>query len=107
MRDDVLEVRQLAGAAPQIDRAVAHDGDARRVVAAIFEPPQPLDEDRDDFLRADVSDDPAHSCSALALLRFLSPSFVSTQPSMFRCLPALTASAPAGTFSRTVVPLPT
>ena len=45
-RDDVLEIRQLAGAAPQVDRAVVHDGDARRVVAAILEPPQPVDENR-------------------------------------------------------------
>ena len=31
----------------------------------------------------------------------------STQPSMFRCFPALTANAPAGTSSRIVVPVPT
>ena len=59
--DDLLEIRQLAGAAPQVDRAVADDRHARRVVAAIFEPPQPVDQDRDDVLRSDVSDDPAHS----------------------------------------------
>ena len=41
-----FEVRQLAGAAPQVDRAVVHDGDAGRVVAAVFEPPQPVDQDR-------------------------------------------------------------
>ena len=64
-RDDVLEVRQLAGAAAQVDRAVAHHRHARRVVAAIFEPPQPLDQDRDDVLGSDVSDDPAHSCLIL------------------------------------------
>ena len=58
--DDVLEVRQLAGAAPQVDRAVAHDRDAGRVVAAILELPQPVDQDRDDVLRSDVSDDPTH-----------------------------------------------
>ena len=28
--------------------AVAHDGDAGRVVAAVLEPPQPVDEDRHD-----------------------------------------------------------
>ena len=39
--DHVLEVRQLAGAAAQVDGAVAHDRDARRVVAAVLEPPQP------------------------------------------------------------------
>ena len=58
--DHLLEVRQLAGAAPQIDRAVMHHRHARRVVAAIFEPPQPVDENRDDVLGADVADDSAH-----------------------------------------------
>src|SRR5205085_8163711 len=33
--------------------------------------------------------------------------FFSTQPSMLRCLPALTANEPGGTSSRTVVPVPT
>ena len=35
----------LPGAAAQLDRAVAHDRDAGRVVAAILEPSQPVDED--------------------------------------------------------------
>ena len=43
--EDFFEPRQLAGAAPQLDRAVADDRDAGRVVAAILEPPQPVDED--------------------------------------------------------------
>ena len=110
-RDDVLEPRELAGAAPQLDGAVVHDRDARRVVAAVFEPPQPVDEHRDDFLGSDVSDNPAHCLwpHSLRLRRARRPrarllscsfycSFFSTQPSMFRCLPALTASAPGGTF---------
>ena len=58
--DDVLEVRQLAGAAPQLDRAVAHDRDARRIVAAILEPPEAVDQDRQDSLATDVADDAAH-----------------------------------------------
>ena len=61
LRDHFLEVRELAGAAAKVDLAVADDGDAGRIVAAVFEPPQPVDEDRDDLLRADVSDDPAHA----------------------------------------------
>ena len=48
--------------------AVVHHGHARRVVAAVFEPPQSVDEDRDDFLRSDVADNPAHF-----LLRSLGP----------------------------------
>ena len=58
--DDLLEVRQLAGAAAQVDRAVADDRDAGRVVAAVLEPPQPVDEDGHDVLRSDVADDSAH-----------------------------------------------
>ena len=45
-RDDLLEVRQLAGAAPQVDGPVVHDRDARRVVAAVLEPPQAVDQHR-------------------------------------------------------------
>ena len=41
-------------------RAVADDRDAGRVVAAVLEPPQPLDEDGEDLLAADVADDAAH-----------------------------------------------
>ena len=58
--DRFLETRELAGAAAQLDRAVAHDRDAGRVVAAILETPQPVDQDRKDLLVADVADDAAH-----------------------------------------------
>ena len=106
--DRLLEVDELARASAALDLPVADDGDARRVVTAIFKPPQSVDEDGHDFLRAEISDDSAHTCLLstfyFLLIRFF---FFSTQPSMFRCLPPLTASEPAGTFSRTVVPLPT
>ena len=59
--DDLFEVRQLAGAPPQIHRAVVHDGDARRVVPAVLEPPQPVDEHGHDVLRSDIADNSAHS----------------------------------------------
>ena len=62
---DLLEVRQLAGAAPELDRSVADDRDAGRVVAAVLEPPQAVDEDRQHLLRADVADDAAHSESLI------------------------------------------
>ena len=58
--NDVLEIGELAGAAPQSMRRAVDDRHARGVVAAIFEPPQSLDEDGDDGLVADVSDDAAH-----------------------------------------------
>ena len=61
--DDVFEVRQLAGAAAQVDGAVAHDRHARRVVAAVLELPQAVDQHGHDVLRSDVSDDSAHGWS--------------------------------------------
>ena len=57
----LLEIRELAGTAADVDVAVVDDGDARRVVAAILESSQPVDEDRDDGPRADVADDAAHN----------------------------------------------
>ena len=58
--DGLLEPRELAGAAPQFDGALADDGDARRIVSAIFEPAQPVDENRHDLPLPDVPDDAAH-----------------------------------------------
>ena len=60
--EHLFETGELAGAAPQLDLAVAHDGHPRRVVAAILEPPQPVDQNRKDLLLADIPDDPAHWC---------------------------------------------
>ena len=78
--DDLLEVRQLAGAAPQVDRAVADDRHAGRVVAAVFELPQAVDEDRHDVFGSDVADDSAHMAEfpgpislALVLLLLFDP----------------------------------
>ena len=58
--DDLLEARELAGAAPHLDVAVAHERDAGRVVAAILEVAQRVDQHRDDRLGADVANDAAH-----------------------------------------------
>ena len=58
--EDVLEARQLARAATQLDVAVLDDCDTSRVVAAVLEPPQSVDEDWKNFLVADVADDAAH-----------------------------------------------
>ena len=48
----------------QVLRAV-EDGDARRIVAAVLEPPQPLHQDGDDVALGDGSDDSAHSVYVL------------------------------------------
>jgi hypothetical protein len=58
--DDVLEVGQLAGTAPDVETVAVDDRDARGVVAPVFKPPQALDEDRHDRFVADVTDDAAH-----------------------------------------------
>ena len=61
--DHRFEIRQLPGAAANVEAVAVDDGDASRVVAAILEPAQALDEDRDDGFVADVSDDAAHIVS--------------------------------------------
>ena len=58
--DGVFEVDQLAGAAADFDAAVLHHGDARRIVTAILESPQPVEDDGHNRLRPDVSNDSAH-----------------------------------------------
>ena len=56
-----FQVRELAGAAAQVDGAVVHDGHARRVVASVLELPEAVDENRDDVFRADVTDNATHN----------------------------------------------
>ena len=110
-----LEVGELAGAAPDVDARAVDDRDAGRVVAAVFEPPQPLDQDGNDLLGADVADDAAHesslqsqfrvqrvrtSCSGLGL-HWLCLLVFRCRPNPL-CLPAAPRpmpSAPAGTSS--------
>ena len=58
--EDPLEHLEPAGGAPHVERAVAEDGDARGVVAAILEPLEPLDDDTDRALPTDVPDDSTH-----------------------------------------------
>ena len=92
-----------------------HDRDARRVVAAVFEPPQAVDQDGNDGLGADVADDAAHGCLMAPGLRWQcsgqlwsvaalafgalgrSRFFNVAQPSLFSCRPRAMPSAPAGT----------
>ena len=59
--DDRFKVGELASAPPKVHTAVAHDGHARRVVAAVLEPPQPVDENRHNVFGPDISDDSAHN----------------------------------------------
>ena len=57
------EVAELARGAPALEHAVRHHGDARRVVAAVLEPPQAVEDDRDGVPPAHVADDAAHGPS--------------------------------------------
>ena len=111
--DGVLEAGELPGAPAQVDGALPHHRDAGRVVAAVLEPAQAVDEDRDDRLGPDVADDAAHEdlssvspapsgpCRLQpdAATSFGSAASSSTQPSLFTCLPRAMPSAPAGTSS--------
>ena len=59
---DFFEIAELAGGAADFEESGvgAADGDAGRVVAAVFEAAQALDDDGDDFLTADVANNSAH-----------------------------------------------
>ena len=58
----VLELAHLADGAQALDLAGAvQHGDARRVVAAVLQPAQSLDQDRDDVPVSNGSDDSAHA----------------------------------------------
>src|SRR5438045_6970984 len=56
----LLELHQLALGAPALDMAVDQGGYARRVIAAIFQALQRVDQQRGDGRLADDSDDAAH-----------------------------------------------
>ncbi len=58
----VLQLADLADGAQALDGAGAvQHGDARRVVAPVLQPPQALDQDRDDVTVGDGSNDSAHA----------------------------------------------
>ena len=61
-RMDSSRLRSLPGCAPNFQLSVvAHDGDARGVVAAIFQAPQAVEDQRHDSFRSDVANNSAHS----------------------------------------------
>ena len=59
-RDDRGEVVELALRAHDLESAVLLHRDARRVVAAVLEPAQPIHQERERLPRTDVADDAAH-----------------------------------------------
>jgi hypothetical protein len=56
----LFEVDELARAPANLDFAVVHDGHTGGVVAAIFQPAQPIEDDGHDRLGSDVANYPAH-----------------------------------------------
>ncbi len=72
---------ELALGADGLEAALAHHGDARRVVAAVLEPAQAVDEPRHDVARADVSDDSTHGATPCRFAR----SAAGDPPSRDRC----------------------
>jgi len=67
LQQATFEVAQLALGTPALQVAVLDGGDAGRVIAAILEPTQRIDEVRGDSLLPDNSDDTAHAFRILAL----------------------------------------
>jgi hypothetical protein len=63
-----FQIAQLADGALDEDALFAQDGQAGRVVAAIFQAPQAIDDDRSGWPRAEVTDDPTHVTLYLAYL---------------------------------------
>ncbi len=59
-RQHLLEPGELARASPDVETPVVHQRDAGRVVAAVLQPPQALDQDRQNGTGPDVADDAAH-----------------------------------------------
>ena len=61
--ENLFEVGQLAGGAAHLEGGTGWraDGDARRVIAAIFQAPQPFDDDRDYLLGTNITDNSAHA----------------------------------------------
>ena len=100
----------------RVDRAVGQGGDAGRVVAAVFQAPQAVDQQRCDRRLADDADDAAHACAQLlSFLRCLLCRFFgraaargscAPSPAFSACGPRVSASASAGTSRATTLPAP-
>src|SRR5262245_40648390 len=63
--DGVFKVPQLPARAPHLQFPLGiNQRDSGRIVAAIFQPPKPFDNDRQRRLSSHVSDDPTHTISS-------------------------------------------
>src|SRR4029077_7471211 len=102
---ELLQLGDAPGRAYPPERHVArcavHHGDPGRIVAAVFEPLQPLDEDGNDVTLGYRSDDSAHV--RLYFFAVLTGRF---QPGMLTCLARERVSSPGGASWVSVVPPP-
>ena len=77
--DDFFQIAQLAFGATNLQSvAIASHRDSGGIIAAIFQPPQSFDDDRNDTLLADVADNAAHGKTSQEVLRIFRP--VTTRP---------------------------
>src|SRR5262249_490048 len=83
----------------RVSRGAVHHRHARRIVAAVLEPLQTLDEDRNHVTLGYRTDDAAHVYPCL----FLAGRF---QPGMLTCFALDSVSSPAGASRVSVVPAP-
>jgi len=62
LEKNLFEIAQLAGSAPDFERGSgrAANSDASRIVSAVFEPPQPLNDDGNYFLGTNIANNSAH-----------------------------------------------
>jgi hypothetical protein len=62
LAQNLFQVGQLAGRATHLKHRAGGiaDGDARRIVAAVFQSPQPFNDDGNHFLFSNITDDSAH-----------------------------------------------
>jgi hypothetical protein len=64
--ENLRQIVELARRAAAIDHAVMIGGDARRIIAAIFEPPQAVEQPPAHIFLTDDTDDAAHSLRPLS-----------------------------------------
>src|SRR5439155_4998567 len=94
LAQDALEILDAPGRAPDLQRPRRRQhGDTSRVIAAVFEALEALQDDAHGTLVSDVADDPTHSQSPFRVfdLRF------AAQPSLTSWGLRSSASAPGGT----------
>ena len=109
--DLLLEVGELARRSAQGDALRTYDRHARGVVAAIFHPPQSVEQHGHNRPRTDVPNDSAHTPLPIPdsdVYAFVDSAFFRVaHPSTFSCRPLAMPSAPGGTSLVIEEPAPT